>query len=294
MPIKLINVGDTGSGKTGAILSLAAAGYKVRIADLDNGMEALVDLMTNEKSPYPKHTLENIRWKTMTEPMRVIGGQFIPKSATVWQRMVENLENWKGDSRALASGEIISCEDKLGPVSSWDAKTVFVLDTLSTAGTAALNFHLMMNGALGKKRTGHEGMRDIGAAQDMLDKLFQWVFDTSIKCNIILNTHVVFAKEDGKNPEPGYNGPIYAFPAAIGKALSPKMGKYFNHMLLTKKEGNAQRIYTRGIPNIGLKSGAPLRVAQSYDVKDGLAKYFEAIQGTLPTAAASEEKLPGA
>lgn len=282
MPIKLINVGDTGAGKSSALLSLAAAGYQVRILDLDNGMDALIDLMTDPKSPYPKHTIENIRWKTITEPMRAIGGNFVPKSATVWQRMTEMLENWKGDERTNADGQRIPCEDKLGPVSSWGQDCICALDTLSTAGTAAMNFYLMMNGALGKKRSSMESMRDIGAAQDMLDKFLQYVFDTSIKCNFILNTHVVFAKEDGKNAEPGYDGPIFAFPAAIGKALSPKMGKYFNHLLLTKLEGSQRAIYTKGIPNIGLKSGAPLKVQARYDIKDGFAKYFEAIQGPLP------------
>ena len=283
MPIKLINIGDTGSGKTGALASLAAAGYKLRIADLDNGVEALINMLTDPKSPYPKHSIKNLRWKTFTEPMHILGGNIVPKAATVWNRTVEMMMNWKGDRYADEHGVTHESppEDKLGSISSWGEDCVFVLDTLSTLGTAASNFNLMMNGNLGKKRTSMESMRDIGAAQEQLDKFLQLVFDESIRCNVILNTHVVFAKEDGSNIEPGYEGTRYAFPAAIGKAMSTKMGKYFNHMLMTRKEGTAQKIYTRGLPNVGLKSGAPLKVELSYDIKDGLAKYFAAIQGPL-------------
>jgi hypothetical protein len=286
MPIKLINIGDTGSGKTGAMASLCAAGYKVRVADLDNGMEALINLLTDPKSGYPKDSIKNLRWKTFTEPMHVVGGNIQPKAATVWNRAVGQLMDWKGDRYADADGQVHEAapEDKLGGIYSWGSDTVLCFDTLSTMGTAAMNFHLMMNGNLGKKRTSMEAMRDIGAAQEQLDKFLQMMFDESLKCNVVINTHVIFAKEDGSNIEPGYDGMRYAFPAAIGKALAPKMGKYFNHMLLTKREGGAQRIYTRGLPNVGLKSGAPLKVAASYDVKDGLAKYFEAIQGPLKPA----------
>lgn len=284
MPIKLINIGDTGSGKTGAICSLAGAGYRVVIADLDNGVEVIKDLLTASAFGYPAGARLNVKWKTITEPMRVVGGQIVPKAATVWQRTVDSLGKFSKYRELTADGSVSDNEGSLGSIDTWGEDTVFVLDTLSTLGTAANNFNLMMNGNLGKKRTSMEEMRDIGAAQTQLDKFLQLVFDESIKCHVILNTHVIFAKEDGSNIEPGYEGLRYAFPAAIGKALSPKMGKYFNHMLMTKKEGLASRIYTRGLPNVGLKSGAPSKVAASYDAKDGLAKYFEAINGPLKGA----------
>ena len=38
---KLLIEGDSGSGKTGALASLVKAGYKLRILDMDNGLDAL-------------------------------------------------------------------------------------------------------------------------------------------------------------------------------------------------------------------------------------------------------------
>lgn len=279
MPVKMINLADTGAGKTGALASLCAAGYNVRVLDLDNGMESLVNVLTDSKSQYPKEAIGRLRWRTLTEPMRIIGGQIQPKAATVWNLATAMLEAWKGDSAASASGQVIPTTDGLGNIGNWGEKDVLVIDTLSTLGTAAMNFNLMMNGDLGKRRSSMEAMRDVGAAQGQLDKLLQLLFDSTVRCHVIVNTHVVFAKEDGTAAEPGYTGMIYAFPAAIGKALSPKMGKYFNHMLMTRRVGTDQRIYTRGMANVGLKSGAPLRVKESYPVKTGLADYFRDVIG---------------
>jgi hypothetical protein len=39
---KLLLIGDSGSGKTGSLTSLVAAGYKLRIWDFDNGLDPLV------------------------------------------------------------------------------------------------------------------------------------------------------------------------------------------------------------------------------------------------------------
>ena len=42
---KMLFIGDSGSGKTGALASLAAAGYNLRILDVDNGVDILANLL---------------------------------------------------------------------------------------------------------------------------------------------------------------------------------------------------------------------------------------------------------
>lgn len=291
MPIKLINMGKTSSGKTTALASLCGAGYKVRLIDLDNGTPALIDILTGPKSIYPKDSINNLRWKTFTEPMRILGGMIVPKGATVWQRAVNMLPDWKGDS-CWRDGQVITCEDKLGDVATWGQDCVLAVDTLNTLGIAAMNFHLQMNGALGKKRSSFEWQRDIGATQSLMDTFFQLINDTSLRCNVVLNTHMMDGDENGNNiRDPEYDGPVYLYPTAIGRSISiggKSFVKYFNDLLLTKEEGSEKRIYTKGVPYAGLKSSAPSKVAQSYSTKDGLAKYFEAIQGALQAAAPIE------
>jgi len=40
--VKLLFLGNSGAGKTGALTSLVQAGYKLKIIDLDNGLDALI------------------------------------------------------------------------------------------------------------------------------------------------------------------------------------------------------------------------------------------------------------
>lgn len=270
-PIKMLCIGETGSGKTGALASLLDAGFNVRILDLDNGAEALINLITDPKSRYKKDSISRLSYITITEPMRVMQGRIVPAKATVWNRAVASIENWKSETPT---------KQELGPISKWTDQDILVVDTLGTLGTAAQNFHLMMNGELGKPRTQNEWRRDIGSAQSLLDTFLQLIFDESIKCNVIINTHIVYAKEDGTLPKPDEaDSRLFGFPSAIGRALSPKIGKYFNHLLMIRREGESRRLWTKSpLGNVNLKSGAPLKVKDSYDITTGLAEYFTAIR----------------
>lgn len=280
----MLVIGESGAGKTGALASLLSAGYNVRIVDLDNGAEAILDLVSNEKSKYDKGSASRLSYVTMTEPMRQIQGRIVPAKATVWQNTVGLIEKWTVTDQMIADGKagVKPCE--LGSIATWGPNDVLVLDTLSTLGTAAMNFGLQLQGELGKIRTQNEWRRDIGAAQGLLDTFLQLIFDANIRCNVIVNTHIVYAKEDGTLPQAeDMDKRLFGFPSAIGRALSPKIPKYFNHLLLVKRDGNMRRIYTQAPQaNINLKSGAPLRVAPQYPIETGLAEYFAAVRGTKP------------
>ena len=51
---RMLLIGDSGAGKTGSIMSLAAAGFQIRILDLDDGTDILRDYATNPASRYVK------------------------------------------------------------------------------------------------------------------------------------------------------------------------------------------------------------------------------------------------
>jgi septum formation inhibitor-activating ATPase MinD len=46
---KMLNMGDAGSGKTGALASLAKAGQRLVILDFDNGLDILIGLLKNDQ-----------------------------------------------------------------------------------------------------------------------------------------------------------------------------------------------------------------------------------------------------
>lgn len=260
---KMLLLGDNGSGKTGSLASLAAAGYNLRILDLDNGLDVLFNLLRGARSPYPPEAIERIEYETLTDPMKNLNGKLVPKSATVWQRAVKLLDNWKTPSADF------------GPLSTWTPNDVLVIDSLSMLANAALNFVLSMNARLGQQP--HQS--DWYSGQQLLEQLLQMLFDENVKCNVVMLCHIMYIGEE--------NGPQRGYPASLGKALSPKIGTYFNTILRAKTTGigsaQKRKILTTTTDMVELKTSAPLAVEKEYPIETGLADYFKAVRGAAPT-----------
>lgn len=262
---KLLLVGDSGSGKTGSLASLAEAGFNLRIVDLDSGLDVLANLLA--KSP----ALSRVHFETITDKMRNVAGKLVPAQATAWQRTIGLLSNWP----------------ELGPVTSWGSQDILVIDSFTMLGNAAMNFVLAMNSRLGQRP--HQS--DWYDAQGMLESLLQMVYDEAVKCNVIITSHIAFIGEENSAVATGY-------PMALGKALPPKVGRYFNSILLARSTGTGtgvkRQILTasarmaNGI--VELKNTAPGRVKPEYPLETGLADYFKAIRG--PGAGASGAASP--
>jgi hypothetical protein len=281
---KLLLIGHSGSGKTGALAALAAAGYKLRILDFDNGLDILRNYLTDPQSPYVRANpkcADNVDFVTCTDKMRNVAGNIMCAKAEAWQRATSMLVHWK-------YGEGASAVD-LGKITDWGSDTILVVDSLSMAATAALNFHLQMNGKLGQARTQNEARRDIGATQGHLRKMLELLYDDSIKCNTIVNSHITMVTESGLGPqseefkEGGGNGEApKGFPSAIGRALSPIIPRFFNNVLFVDTAGSGMsakhKIYTKSQGAILVKSTAPLRVKAEYEIANGLAEFFAAVR----------------
>ena len=265
---KLMLIGDSGSGKTGSLASLAAAGYNVRIADLDNGVEVLADYLTNPESMYKKPQkgiwtaenaegiLQRVRYETLTDKMRNQGGKLVPKAATVWTRLVKLLDNWETET------------DKLGPVSSWTPQDVLVIDSFSFACKAAMAWILMAN----NRASGPAQQSDWYAAQGLIESLLQTLYDEGVNCNVIVTAHVKYSDSEPRRGEI----------EGLGKALTPKIGRYFNSILMAQTVGvgaqEKRKILTKSTSYVELKNPAPLRVQKEYDLGTGLAEYFRDVK----------------
>ena len=269
----------SGAGKTCLLASLLSDGYNVRVLDFDDGIKSLRNLLIDDAkqaSPaYAKDSLSRLAWATLTEPMKVAAGRIFPVKSTVWPRAIGLLERWQvTDPRQ--GGEI-----DLGRVSDWGPRDVLVFDTLSKLAQAAHNQHLALNGQLGQAQSGNAHMRNIGQAQQLVSSLLDMIFDTSIKCNVILNTHIVYSKEDGTMPAQGEEGALlFGYPKAIGRSIGPNIPTYFRDVLTLRKQGNTAKLVTKDDFVLGLKSCAPLRVKKEYPREHGLAQYFRDVRGS--------------
>lgn len=260
----MLLIGDSGAGKTGALASLPEAGYHLRIIDVDNGIDVLKNLLTDEKSDYVKRypkAAENVDYVTITDTLKNVGGKLIPAKATVWERVVGMLDNW------------VDGETKLGPITTWGNDTILVIDSLTMLSQAALARVLAMNGRLGS----HPTQQDWGVAQGLVEGLLQMLFDDGVKCNVIVLCHITFIETDG--------GPTKGYPNSLGKALPPKVGRYFNTALMARSMGQGTAIKRKILTNtagvVELKNTAPMRVENEYPLETGLAQYFEAVRGKI-------------
>lgn len=268
---KMLLIGDNGSGKTGALASLPHAGFNLRILDLDNGLDVLSNLLRDSKSIYGVDAAGRVEFETITDKMVNRAGRLVPEKATVWQRAIKLLDNWKTESADL------------GPIISWTSNDILVIDSLTMLANAAMNFVLSMNARLGQQP--HQS--DWYTGQQLLESLLQMLFDSGVRCNVIINCHITYIGED--------NGPQRGYPASLGKALSPKIGTYFNTILMVKTSGmgsqQKRKIFTNTTGVVELKNPAPNRVKAEYDQNWGLAQFFRDVRGEEGVAVASRKEM---
>src|ERR1700761_7820035 len=108
----------------------------------------------------------------------------------------------------------------------------------------------------------------------MIEALLQMLYDENIKCNVIVISHITYIGDD--------NGPQRGYPAAPGKALSPKIGRYFNSMLMLRSSGSGSNVQRKLLTNstvmVELKNSAPTKVKAEYPIASGLADYFHDVR----------------
>lgn len=263
-PIKLILCGESGAGKTGSFASLAGAGYKLRILDLDNNSGILRNLLTKPSSPYVKSNpkclaaLDSVL--APSEPRGLVGGKLGITKANVWSSVSAALADWKDGERSL------------GPITSWTSEHVLIIDTFTRLAQAAMNFHLALNGRLNQKPS----LYDFGDAQQLLRYFLEIITSPEVPCNVILSCHI--DKTENKStsqPE--------EYPMSIGAALGPQIGTYFGTLLKIEKVGlgaNMKRLI-RTVPTsaLGVKTSIPFDAKPDYPLESGLADYFAAVRG---------------
>ena len=279
MGLKIIHLGESGSGKTCALISLLRAGYSIRLIDTDNNLHAFLNLLSKE----PPEVQRRFAYLIITERTRISAGRIIPAKANMWPDVVRTLGDWKNDDPSR--GTVAN----LGSMDSWDENTIFVQDTLSSLSQGALHFGQMMNGVLGQPRTSREAQRDVGGAQSLIRDFLMLCCDSTIKCHIIVNTHITYVRKDGSGIlviGDQDNIPTQGMPSAIGRAVLPEIPRGFNTILLSECMGSGPAIrrtihtVTRG--NILLKNAAPTVVPPELPQESGLATYFKLVLGRDP------------
>jgi hypothetical protein len=79
------------------------------------------------------------------------------------------------------------------------------------------------------------------------------------------------------------NGVVKSYASSLGKALGPKMPRYFNTMILAESKvmGKSTKRVIKTIPTaqLDLKNPAPMKIDESYPLETGLAEIFAKLKG---------------
>lgn len=301
-PAKILLIGKSGAGKTGGLASLVASGYNLRIVDTDKGIGTLRSLLTDPRYKYTDVIKARgidlnmaVRYVPIDTSMKLrtvytkVGDKTLsttllaPDNAKAWTRAVDLLDKWK-------EGDV-----DLGAVRSWGPQDVLVLDSFSTLAKCAYYFSQSLNNRLGARDQGYDYRRDVGEAQSQLTRLLELLYDSDIKCNVIIISHITWVdesqgvasrpKEANQDKEEVISVPD-GYPSAIGRALSPHMGKYFNDVFISRSEGSglAVRRTISTVPSDGVVAKNSVWLDREYPVTTGLAEIFAALRAQpVPT-----------
>lgn len=247
----ILAVGLNGAGKTGSLVSLAEAGYQIRVLDFDKGFEVLKQMC---KPEFRKNIdVESFSDVYHSQPAT---GRLVAKDSTAFPQAMKCLANWP----------------KYGSPATWGLDTVLVVDSLTFMGRSAMNHVAKLKNKLASvdPKDFHPSQPDWGDAMGLQENFLAMI--SGLPCHVIVMSHVTFLTPDGELSQQG-------FPSALGSKLPPKVGSYFNHTLYYALEGigaNKKRTFTpKKMGLVQTKTPAPGKVKDSYSIETGLADYFK-------------------
>lgn len=260
-PIKMMVIGDSGTGKTGALESLVRAGYKLNIIDYDNGLDYLQEALADVPE-----LMDNINFAQFSNRFKTTAGRVVPKGTP---------KAWADSLKLLETGKF--GEEDWGKPEEWDEDTFLVLDSLTMAAKAAMLQVLQVNGRLFEPPQ----IQDWGQAQGLVEGLITWLCSEDIKCNVLILSHINFIEMQ--------NGVVKGYPSAVGKALSTTLPRYFNTILNATSKGNgksAKRIISPvPIQSIETKASIPEdKLPESWPIETAYGEFMLLAKGKVPNS----------
>jgi hypothetical protein len=253
--VKALCLGNSGTGKTGAMASLVDAGLKLRVLDFDNGLGPLAGFAKRKDL-----LASNVHFVTLRDKLQLRGARIGVQKADAFARAMDALDG--GPKAAKLWGSEEEPMD-FGPVTSWGPDVVLAVDTLALAGKSALQ-HVM--GISPGKTPGQPELQHYGVGMDNIEKLLDILTSPAVGCHVIVNTHTA-------TPE----GQTIPVPEALGSKLGPKVPKFFDNMFSISLSGSKRSIKTKRDGLVALKSAKQL--ADEYPIETGWADIFKELTG---------------
>lgn len=245
---KILLCGDSGSGKSGSLTSLVAAGYSLRILDMDNGLDPLKSFVLKQCP----NKIGNIEYRTLRDDYKTGARGPVVDKAKAFVETLKMLDNWKYTLDGV--------ETDLGDPAAFGPDCIVVLDSLTFLSNAAFDWAQAMNPAAKDPRQWY------GAAQEAVENTLALLTSASFRTNVIITAHVRYMEND--------DGTKKGYPNSVGSALGPVIPSYFNNWAQCENKGGKRSIVTGATSMIDLKNTRPFDMDARYPIETGLADYF--------------------
>lgn len=232
--VKGLLEGPTGTGKTYVIGTLvdwcAQQDPPIDVCALfmERGLETLIGYWTDKGKPIPP----NLYWRDLiTKPVSLPSMK--DAAINVGKLSYESITKLTDGQRYMNNPFehlLIACSEficdrtgrKFGPVDSWGADKVFIVDSLSEVSNAAMKM------VIGSKPTASPG--EYGIAQN---NLMNWLrlCTQGLRCHFILTAHVTREKDE-------ITGGVKLMTRAVGAAISGDIPPLFSEVIFTVREGS--------------------------------------------------------
>lgn len=251
---KLLFIGDSGAGKTGGLAPLVVddedkgGGYELGILDMENGLDALKQWVAKANPKF----LDRIDYETIRDPLTMKdSGPSINAKAFI--EATKLMTKWSDGSDPA----------------KWGPKKIFVLDSTTALGKAALAWAEKQTPAAKEPRTWYF------AAQRAFENIIAMLTSEEFETNVIVIAHINRKElEDGSG--------MKHFPTSVGSALGPIIPRYFNTMVQIETIGtgtNAKKVIKTLPTNfLDLKNPAPFKISGEYGIAHGMAEVFKALR----------------
>lgn len=262
---KLLLLGDAKSGKTGSLVSLVKAGYKLRILDMDN----LLDILKYKIIEECPESIDNVEFVTIRDKYKTgPSGSMIDGKPRAWMDAIKMLDNWKYD------------DVDLGKPAEWGPDCILVIDSLSRLCDAAYDFHesIVPRGKGGD----YDGRAVYGNAQDDVEKVLAMLTSRGMATNVIVIAHGNYMDLP--------DGTKKIFPQGVGQKLSLRIPQYFPNYVRYKNKNGKRTIQLESDAMIDLANTRPGFLSKELSIETGLAEFFAALRDGVASNEAPASK----